>query len=1001
MYLNCHTYYSFLYGTLSPEKLLDKARGLGLEKFVLTDINNTSACIEVSRLVKKIEQKLGVNKDIEPIFGIDFRNGVKQQFIGIAKNANGFEQLNRLLSGYLQEREKMQIPPKCPPLKDVFVIYPFDDPPHLEDLQPYEFIGIKPQELHFLRLQKWEKWFHKMLILHPVTLAEKEDFKLHQLLRCIDENTILSKLTKDVASEGEVFLDEFEFCDVYQDHDFLIHNTRYILNHCEAIDFDLKKSKNKSVISDHPDPKKALDEDYNLLRKLTYDGAILRYRHHKDFGKVEERIEKELKLIKKQKYVSYFLINHDIVSFAIAKHFYYIGRGSGANSIVAYCLKITDVDPLELDLYFERFLNEFRSAPPDFDIDFSWQDRDAVIQYIFTKYTSEHTCLQATYTTFQVNSIIRELGKVYGLPVEEIEKLTVIFREDMSCSEELYQEIMKYAKKLIGFPKNLSIHAGGILISSKPIYTYTATSHPPKGLPICQFDMHNSEDLGLYKFDILSQRGLGHIKDTISIVKQNRGVAIDIHDIPAFMADKKIIEHLEKGNLIGCFYVESPAMRMLLAKLECKDYLTLVAASSIIRPGVAQSGMMREYVRRHHLPDHGKSEANSTIWNLMPDTYGVMVYQEDVIKVAHRFAGLHPGESDILRRGMSGKYRSREEFLQVKEKFFSNCIEMGHSAELSAEIWRQIESFAGYSFAKGHSASFAVESYQSMFLKAHYPLEFMVGVINNFGGFYQTEFYVHEARKSGATIEAPCVNRSNSLTVIYGKSIFLGLGLLKSLESKVIAAILQERQLNGEFTSLADFTERISVSLEQVLILVRVGALRFTGKSKHALLWDVHFLLNKRPVKAKGNLLFKQKVNIDYKVPQFDYDVRNDMLDELEFLGFTISPPFALIADDDYLDRVIKAAEIPSYLNKEISIVGHLVTIKYAKTRQGIPMYFGTFLDTEGNWIDTVLFPEVAARYSFKGKGCYFLKGKVTEEFSFFTVEVSYMKKLGWWNAQE
>ncbi len=1002
MYLNCHTYYSFLYGTLSPEELLNRVRGLGLEKFVITDINNTSACIEIARLVKKIHQKLNVDEDIEPIFGVDFRSGIKQQFIGIAKNANGFEQLNRLLSCYLQDREKMQIPSKCPELNDAFVIYPFDGAHEPENLKSYEFIGMRPHELHFLKLRKWEKWFHKMLILHPVTLAQKSDVKLHQLLRCIAENVILSKIPQGIACENEYLFDESDFWDTYRDYEFLIHNTQFVLNNCEAIDFDLGKNKNKSVVSKNPNHEKALGEDYKLLRKLTYEGAAIRYRHYSDFTDVEKRIEKELKLIKSQQYVSYFLINHDIISFAIDRGFYYIGRGSGANSIVAYCLKITDVDPLELDLYFERFINEFRSTPPDFDIDFSWQDRDEVIQYIFNKYTTEHTCLQATYTTFQANSIIRELGKVYGLPVEEIEKLTIAFRENIECSEELYKEIKKYAKKLKGFPKNLSIHAGGILISSKPIYTYTATSHPPKGLPICQFDMHNSEDLGLYKFDILSQRGLGHIKDTIAIVKQNHGVDIDIHDIPAFMADKKIIKHLEKGNLVGCFYVESPAMRMLLAKLECKDYLTLVAASSIIRPGVAQSGMMREYVRRHHLPDKGKSEANTTIWDLMEDTYGVMVYQEDVIKVAHRFARLNPGESDVLRRGMSGKYRSREEFQQVKEKFFSNCTKIGHSVALSAEIWRQIESFAGYSFAKGHSASFAVESYQSMFLKAHYPLEFMVGVINNFGGFYQTEFYVQEARKSGAIIEAPCVNRSSALTVIINKSIFLGLGLLKSLEIKIIEVILKERQRNGQFISLADFTERINISLEQTIILIRIGAFRFTGKSKQALLWDAHFLLNKQPLKIKTEVLFKQIVNIDYKVPKFDHDLRNDMLDELELLGFTTSSPFALIDDDEEeLGEVVKAVQIPLHCNKQIIIIGHLVTTKYAKTRHGIPMYFGTFLDSEGNWIDTVLFPEVAARYPFKGKGCYLLKGKVTEEFNFFTVEVNYMKKLGWWNAGE
>nr|MBC7613213.1 DNA polymerase III subunit alpha [Pseudopedobacter sp.] len=682
--------------------------------------------------------------------------------------------------------------------------------------------------------------------------------------------------------------------------------------------------------------------------------------------------------------------------------FYYIGRGSGANSIVAYCLKITDVDPIELDLYFERFINVFRKTPPDFDIDFSWQDRDEIIQYIFDRYGLEHTCLQATYTTFQANSTYRELGKVYGLPTSEIEELANRMKMNHipdKKKEELYFKIYGYAKKLKDFPKNLSIHAGGILISDAPIYRYTATSHPPKGFPICQFDMYNAEDLGLYKFDILSQRGLGHIKDTLAIVKENRGVEIDIHDISKFMKDEKIVKHLEKGNLVGCFYVESPAMRMLLAKLACKDYLTLVAASSIIRPGVAQSGMMREYILRHHRPDKGKGLAHKVLWDLMSDTYGVMVYQEDVIKVAYHFAGLSLGESDVLRRGMSGKYRSREEFQKVKDKFFENCDQIGRERSLTVEVWRQIESFAGYSFAKGHSASFAVESYQSMYLKAYFPLDFMVGVINNFGGFYRTGLYVREAQKCGAQVKAPCLNRSQWLTSIKGDVIFLGFIHVKGLEAKLMESALQERSLSGDFLNMNDFTDRVAVGLEQLIILIRIGAFRFTKKSKQALLWDAHFLMNKKPSQTIQNRLFKVTSATNFKVPDLHYDKRNDMLDELELFEFMLSSPFELMSKQDW--KGIKAKEIPSKIGQEIVIVGQLVTTKYAKTKHGDTMFFGTFLDRDGDWIDTVLFPEVATKYSFKGFGCYLIKGKVTEEFNFFTVEVSSMEKSGWWNAAD
>lgn len=988
MFLNCHSNFSFLYGTLSPSKLLEQARKHGVECFVLTDINNTSCCLEITRLSQK--------SSFSPILGIDFRNDLAQKFIGIARNQDGFEKLNRLLSKHL--KEKIPFNDRCEIRNDVFIIYPFKDDADY-DLNGNEFIGINYKDLHYLKRMKWDALQDKMVVLHPVSFSAQDDFHLHKLLRTIAKNTILSKIREeDLGLAEEHFLDGTDFIALYGAYPKIIQNTFEILENCETIDFELGKNKNKSVFSEYLDKSVAIESDYLKLVALVEEGA--KYRYKEINQQVRERIKKELDVIKKDNYTSYFLINHDIVSFAQQQGFYYIGRGSGANSLVAYCLKITDVDPIDLDLYFERFINAFRKTPPDFDIDFSWQDRDQIIQYVFDKYGLDHTCLQATYTTFQTNSSFRELGKVYGLPTAEIEELADKVKNGYIPDkkyDELNFEICFYASKLKDFPKNLSIHAGGILISDQPIYRYTATSHPPKGFPICQFDMYNAEDLGLYKFDILSQRGLGHIKDTLAIVKENRGVTIDIHDISKFMRDEKIVNHLEKGDLVGCFYVESPAMRMLLAKLQCKDYLTLVAASSIIRPGVAQSGMMREYVLRHHMPDKGKSVAHPVLWDIMPETYGVMVYQEDVIKVAYKFAGLGLGESDALRRGMSGKYRSRAEFQQVKDQFFSNCDEMGRERSLAIEVWRQIESFAGYSFAKGHSASFAVESYQSMYLKAHFSLDFMVGVINNFGGFYRTGLYVQEAQKAGAKVEAPCLNQSQWLTSIKGDVIFLGFIHVKGLESKLMANALQDRDLNGDFISISDFTDRVSVGLEQLIVLVRIGAFRFTRKSKQALLWDAHFLMNKKPSQAIQNKLFKLSSSINFKVPDLHHDKRNDMLDELELLEFMLSSPFDLMDREDW--QGITAKEIPNNLGKQIEIIGQLVTTKYAKTKNGDTMFFGTFLDCEGNWIDTVLFPEVATRFSLRGFGCYLIRGKVTEEFNFFTIEVSSIEKSGWWDV--
>ena len=300
--------------------------------------------------------------------------------------------------------------------------------------------------------------------------------------------------------------------------------------------------------------------------------------------------------------------------------------------------------------------------------------------------------------------------------------------------------------------------------------------------------------------------------------------------------------------------------------------------------------MMREYILRHRTPGRAEELAHPVMLEIMPETYGVMVYQEDVIKVAHYFAGLDLGEADVLRRGMSGKFRSREEFQKVKDKFLDNCFKKGYEEKLISEIWHQVASFAGYAFAKGHSASYAVESYQSLFLRAYFPLEYMVAVLNNGGGFYRSEFYVHEARMLGANIYAPCVNRSYAVNCIYGKDIFLGFMYLKELESRVMNRILKVRKQDGPFRSLEDFLDRVVISIEQASILIRINAFRFTGVNKHKLLWQAHLFLSKGKIDEHPRLFPPQ--HQDFKIPRLHTTDLETAFTQLELLGFCFMQPF-------------------------------------------------------------------------------------------------------------
>ncbi len=1149
MLLNAHSWFSFKYGILSPEALLEEAAKAGVRTLALTDIHNTAGIPDFVRLAE--------GHGIRPVAGIEFRQGSKLLYIGLAKNNNGYQQLNELLSPHLLDGEAL--PVESPELPDAFFILPFTTPPRT--LHPNERIGIKPAELTRLPFSPWAKRLNELVALLPVTFRNNPgtgpgDFNAHRLLRTMAGNTLISLLpAEELANPAETFRGEAEVRRIYRDFPELLRNAEQLLEQC-SIGFD-GSDKTRKVFGT------SLALDRERLHRDTLEGLHRRY--PQPTAQVLARMRHELDVIERMGFISYFLINHDIVRYAASRGFFHVGRGSGANSLVAYCLGITDVDPIELNLYFERFISTARKKPPDFDIDFSWKDRDEVYRYVFGKYngpfgsaqgnvSETHAAQVATYTTFQWRGAVRELGKAVGLPPEEIDALSEGRSRygggkpsEQANSRELdrvARAVVRYAQKLIGMPHQFGVHVGGIVITDKPVAHFGALFRPPKGFPVVQLSLLECEDLGLHKFDLLSQRGLGHIRDAVELVDADQKIrqsddqmmempltpalsllsgveggeggmpecdvlvlstctvdppgrpvhrpAVDIHDIPHFKQDPAIKQLLRTGDTVGCFYVESPAMRMLLKKLRVEDYLTLVAASSIIRPGVAESGMMREYILRHNDPERVK-RAPKELLEIMPDTYGVMVYQEDVLKVAHLYAGLNLEEADLLRRGMTARFRDRPEFKAVQEKFFANCTAKGHPPGQAEEVWRQIESFASFSFAKGHSASYAVESYQSLWLKAHHPLEFLVAVANNFGGFYSLEFYLHEARRHGAVIEAPCVNVSGELCSLLRSGedprsctasctirtadplgrrdssdhrdrlarrdssdprsrIYLGLANIKSLTAETVQLLLHERHRNGPYADLEDLLHRVPLPLEQARILIRTGALRFTGKSKPQLLWDLTLLHNPAAVTSDGDL-FVSKVE-EPLLPELHHYPLADAYDELELLGFPLGDPFGLVesgeenrqdaksakeltrrredakvgtvdscqlsvvraASDDFrrttdngqpttdnyerrtanYPPTILKRDMPHHIGKRVAMLGYMVHVKPASTRTGEWMSFGSFIDTAGELWDSTQFPAVAARYPFRGRCVYRLTGVVEEEFGHCSLRTQSLEKLPW-----
>jgi DNA-directed DNA polymerase III PolC len=971
MYLNVHSQYSLRFGTMSIPALVEEATACGVTQMVLTDINNSTGTMEFMRECD--------DKGIKPIAGMEFRRDKRLLYIGIAKNREGMKELNDFLTEH--NLQQLPLPDLAPVFLHAYIVYPYG---HQEPLNDNEYLGIRYDQLNRLFSIDLSSIREKLVALQPVFVNDKVEYRLHEYLRAIDLNVVLTEVTsEDKCKPTDMFLSAGQLEAKFSRYAFILDNTRNLMNQC-VMDYPKGRiNLNRQTFTGNK------KNDRELLEKLALQG--LQYRYGRNNKEARRRVKHELNVINELDFCAYFLITHDIIRYSTSQGYYHVGRGSGANSIVAYCLKITDVDPIELNLYFERFLNAQRTSPPDFDIDYSWDEREDVQDYIFKRYGSQHTALLGTMSTFKDRSIIREIGKVMGLPKSEIDGFTDPTRAALNQNNETFRKIVAIYELMANMPNQRSIHAGGVLITEDPITYYTALDLPPKGMPTVQWDMYEAEKIGFDKYDILSQRGIGHIKMAVQLIEENQQRKIDIHQVKDFMKDPVVNANLRIGNTKGCFYIESPAMIQLNRKLRCDTYLLLVAASSVIRPGVSSSGMMAEFIKKHRAPELVEY-LHPVMEEQLKETYGVMVYQEDVIKICIHFAGMDGTDADILRRGMSGKYRSKKEFERLVERFHAGAIKLGRPEAVVKEVWRQVSSFAGYSFSKAHSASFAVESYQSLYLKTYFPREFMVAVLNNYGGFYDRAHYVHELQRSGGIVHLPCVNNSDSLVNIRGVDIYLGFVGIHGLTETFIELIPEERRQNGPYQSLEGLVKRTGIGLEQAITLIRVGALRFTGKSKKELLWVIHLLLGTKTKPSNNAELFVVETK-NYALPVLTNTPLENAFHELELLGFPLSMTMFELLQTDYRGE-IGANDLINHVGQIVRMVGQYVCEKTVRTKNNQKMWFGNFLDVEGNTFDTVHFPNRTPMYPFRGAGCYLILGKVVAEFDFASLEVLKFAKL-------
>ena len=745
---------------------------------------------------------------------------------------------------------------------------------------------------------------------------------------------------------------------------------------------------------------------FEFLRQLCAEGLAARV---PETGRpaAQATLERELDVIGRLDLTEYFLVCWDLVRFARAHGMPCLGRGSADNSLVSFCLYITHVNPLEHNMFFERFLNLERESFPDFDIDFGTDDREVVLDYVFERYGRENVAMICTYNTMHARSAVREVAKALGVGLGEIEAVVKRLpsfasprglqeqiardpaRRDLPLDREPFRTILEIAERIAEYPRHLATHPCGIIIAPEPITNLVPLQRGDKGLEITQWDMHAVEDAGLIKIDILGQKGLAVISDTIRQVERNEGLRIDPESVDV-LNDPRGRELLRTGRTEGCFYIESPIMLQLLEQAHCDDFEVLTALSSIIRPGVSNYGGKRLYLERH-LGLQPVVYLHPRLEPVLCDTYGCLIYQEQVIQVAQAIADMTLAEADGLRKCMSKK-RHWEKMETYRERFMTGARRNGVEPAVAEEIYHQIESFAGYAFCKAHSASFAVESFESAYWKARYPAEFMAAVLTNQGGYYTSMEYAEEARRLGLRLLPPCVNASREEFWGTDREIRIGLMQVKGLSAEAIGSILEARQATGPFQDLADFLVRVQVSQAEAAALVRCGALDAFGSTRPRLLWELELRMGGN---ARAAALVAQ-------IPDLaEYDAPHRMRAEIEILEMTLEAhPFALFGET--LARVRRLRPVASSLGlrrlegQEVYLLGWKVTSKRTTTVDDEPMCFVTFTDEEGRF-EASFFPEVYARYALelvRGMGPFLIKGRVEISFGVAEVVASHVKLL-------
>lgn len=1046
-HLHVHSEYSLLDGACRIDDLLDTAVRNNMNSMAITDHGTMYAILDFYKKAKA--------KGIKPIIGCEVYQAQNTRFernsslrydqshlVLLAENEVGYKNLVEIVSKafvegfYYKPRVDWELLEKhheglialsaCVAGKIPEMILADNLKEAKETAQRY--IRTFGKDNFFLELQDHglpeQKQINPALIelaqelkiplvaTNDVHYVEKKHAFLHEVLLCIQTGKTLKDEQRLKFATEEFYLKSAEeMAEIFKDHPEAIANTLEIAKRCN-VDFTL----GELHLPYYPLPENYADpEDY--LRHLCLEGAKRRYR---DFNQeVKERLDYELEVIAKMGFASYFLIVWDMVNFACQNRIPVgPGRGSASGSIVAYCLGITDIDPLRYDLLFERFLNPERVNMPDIDTDFCFERRAEVIEHLRQEYGEDHVAQIITFGTMAARAAIRDVGRVLDIPLAEVDRVAKMvpeeinisldkaleispdFREKYNSSSEIRQ-LIDIARQLEGTPRHASTHAAGVVISKEPLVNYLPLQRSTdENTVTTQFTMTEVEELGLLKMDILGLRTLTVIGDTLENIRNSKGIDLDLNEIS--LEDQKTYELLGRGESTGVFQLESSGMKNILKNLRPQRLEDIIALVALYRPGPLGSGMVEDFIQRKH----GITPIiypHPLLKPILEDTYGVILYQEQVMRIASELAGFTLGQADLLRRAMGKK--KPEIIAAQKENFIKGALAKGVNKEKAEEIFELIAHFAGYGFNKSHSAAYALIAYRTAYLKANYPVEFMAALLTSImDNSDKVGSYIEECKKMGIQVLPPDINESGLNFTAVGDNIRFGLGAVKNVGHNAVEHIIALRE-DGPFKNLIDFCERVDLHLvnrRMIESLIKSGAFDCTEANRLQLLNALDECMERgqkrREDQRSGQLsLFDMTKSMepDFVLPFVSPPSKKELLDmEKETLGFYVSghpiTPYKKLLTF-LADCFLK--DLKEVHDGEILTVGGIATsVRVTLTKKGEAMAYLVLEDDTARG-EIIVFPKIYSEKSFllKEEELLLVKVRIQKEendFRFFALDV-------------